>query len=555
MAIPEMRERLASTELIASVYNLSYYSFENPLFVDLSFLCKRREVTAVTGKSGSGKTVLLKTLAGRTQPESGNINIFPEARVAYAPQEIEDLDLDQNITIESLLKETRGLNIIEAQQREYEDKGDYGDEYLGLLEYYQEIGGYNFESDAGRILNGLGININNSHISLETRLNQLSSGQLRKVILASALYAQPDLLLLDDPTANLDVKSVDWLVGFLKQTKAAVVLTSNNGEFIDRCATQTIGLNDSGRTFAFTGGYTAFTAKREALIEAERLEAQSVRKEADQLDQTLRKFRAGGAFQKSADMAQVGRALTTRRDRKREEYAAMPGSQDIDSREPIPDLSFEVARPSGNDILSIRGVVKAYGDFEAVDLRRRQPIMILRGEKWLVWGENGSGKSTLARMIAHSFLGGDFLPDQGQLNTGKGNVDLAYFAPDLDVPATSDSIIKNFDSQYNQQTVARVLRFFGFRTRAIYDQPADTLSFGEKRRLALARIMLAKPNTLLLDEPTGDFMPLDVKQRLAKALSEYKGTLILVSHDTEFIKLLKLNKKLNMPRGNIDILG
>jgi len=480
------------------------------------------------------------------------------------PQELDDLKVDPGIIIRKLFKDARGLTELEGKIAKYEQQlardsgvyeqiaGDYGE----TLNFFQELNGYHSEPEIKRVLAGLGVDeYSTGNITLDTKLNEVSSGQLRRIMIALALYSRPHLLVLDDPTSHLDVASVRWLSDYLKQTKSAVVIASNNREFINACATQTIGLTDIGRVFVFSGGYSEFEQKRDAVIESEKAVANSVSEKLEQLKDTDKMFRAKQAYKRSSNMAQVGRALETRIRKLEEQYEEMPGSQNVFRDENSRDLIFQKERRSGNDVVSIRRVVKKYGEYIAVDMRQCPPITISQGEKWLVWGPNGSGKSTLVRMIASKALGGDFMSDEGELSIG-ASVNMAYFAPDVIGISREGLLIEETTSvigNLNKGRATAVLRFFGFSGAAAYNQDVRTLSSGEKKRLALAKIMLQNPNLIILDEPTGDYMPNKIKERLASALRGYDGTLILVSHDADFIGQLGINKEIDMHRGKVNI--
>lgn len=556
-------EKEKNGRIIGKVSNLGFSTYDRILFEGLTFNIRSGEVTAITGRSGSGKTVILKILAGVETPESGEVEIRAQ-RISYVPQELEDLAVDPNMRIRDLLKQARGLDDLEAKKTQYEQQiaqnpeiyKEIADEYGEVLEIFNELGGYNADHEMERVLAGLGVDeYSTGNITLDTRLNELSSGQLRRVMIARALYSKPDLLIMDDPTSHLDVGAVKWLSEYLRQSKSAIVIATNNGEFIDSCATQTVGLTDIGRVFVFNGGYTDFERKRDAVIESERRAASSVAEKLEQLRETDRMFRAKQAYKRSADMAQVGRAFETRIERLEERYEQMPGSQDVFRDEKVRDLVFRSERRSGNDVILIRAIVKKYGRHVAVDMRESFPINIHRGEKWLIWGPNGSGKSTLVRMIVSAVSRGDFVPDEGEIVIG-ANVDMAYFAPDsINIPKSGLLIDEMAKAavEFNKGRVAAVLKFFGFNSRAIYNQDIKTLSSGEKKRLALAIIMLQNPNLIILDEPTGDYMPDEIKRRLASALQGYDGTLIVVSHDTEFIDQLDFDKELDMSKGSVKL--
>ena len=558
-----MQPEISPNALVANVENLGFASYDRTLFERLNLNIKAGEVIAITGKSGSGKTVLLKILAGEERQQEGHVFVNPKIKVIFVPQELDDINIDSGLTIRQLLKGTRGLTDIEVEMAKYEDllaKKQYNEkdieDYGKVMERYQARGGYSSDSDMERVLSGLGLDQKTTaNISLDTKLGEVSSGQLRKIMIAMALYSQASLILLDEPSSHLDVKSVEWLADYLKHSESAIVITSNNSEFVDNCATQTVGLTDIGRAFVFEGGYADFIHKRDTILDAEKTEAEQVVNKLDQLKKTDAMFRSKQVYKRSSDMAQVGRALGSRMNRLKDKYDNMPGSKQVYKEEKIRDLSFTQERRSGTDVISINGVVKRYDEYTAVNLSSANPISIQQGEKWLFWGPNGSGKSTLVRMIVDSIQGVTFLPDQGVIRLGTG-VELGYYDPEVPTDATHGLLIDELaetTNRHDQGKSSSILRFFGFSNAAIYRQGVKTLSTGEKKRFALARIMIKQPNFIILDEPTGDYMPEEIKDRLASALGKFNGTLILVSHDRDFVKRLKIDKELDMPEGRVII--
>lgn len=548
--------------MIAKATEIGFATYDHVLFVDLTLNIRKSEVTAVTGKSGSGKTVLLKILSGQEHQQDGTVTMPSTIKISFVPQELDDIEVDRETNIRQLFKDARGLTELEVQLGRYEQlmSTNPGEktltEYGDILEKYQEMDGYNPEPEMEKILSGLGIDKESTgHITLDTKLSEVSSGQLRKIMIAKALYSKPDLLLLDDPTSHLDISSVRWLSEYLKTASSAVVVSSNNQEFIDSCANQTVGLTDIGRTFVFDGGYSDFIIKRNAIIEAEKTEADSVATKLDQLKETDKMFRSRQVYKRSANMAQVGRALETRINRLQQRYNDLPGSKDVYREEKVRDLSFTQERRSGQNVININRVVKKYGDFTAIDFSDKQPLNIQHGERWLFWGPNGSGKSTLSRMIVHQATGGEFLPTEGVIKIGS-NIDIGYFSPDTTDVSKSGPLIDEVTTKMNIDNKGRatsVLRFFGFSNTAIYNQDVKTLSSGEKKRVTLAKIMLRNPNLLVLDEPTGDYMPDEIKQRLAGALEKFDGTLIIVSHDLGFIEQIGFDRRLLFPEGRVQV--
>lgn len=547
---------------VVSLDNLGFSSYDRILFQDLNLNIRMGEVTAVTGRSGSGKTVLLKILAGRESEQEGKVFENPKVKKVFIPQELQDMDVDKNLTIRQILKDSRGLSEVEQEMAIYENKlanQEYDDNdlenYGEIMEVFQTLGGYTMDSDMEKVLSGLGLDQKTTiNISLDTRLGDVSSGQLRKIMIATALYSKAGLILLDEPTSHLDVKSVDWLAEFLRHTESAAVIASNNAEFIDKCATQTVGLTDIGRVFVFEGGYSEFVRKRDTLIDAEKIEAQQVASKLEQLQKTDAMFRSKQVYKRSSDMAQVGRALKTRMGRLKDEYESLPGSKHVYKEEKIRDLAFSQENRSGKDVISLNNISKRYDNFTAFNLVNKN-IAIQQGEKWLFWGPNGSGKSTLVRTIVESINGGIFLPEEGKIKVGAG-IKLGYYTPEVPsdiLPGILIDSLANSGQAKNKGSAASILRFFGFSSNAIHKQDTRTLSSGEKKRFALARIMINHPNFIVLDEPTGDFMSEEIKERLANALDSFDGTFVLVSHDVDFIKRLKINKELGMPDGKVTI--
>lgn len=232
------------------------------------------------------------------------------------------------------------------------------------------------------------------------------------------------------------------------------------------------------------------------------------------------------------------------------------GSKAIFGNINVEDLTFQKERRSGDDVVKINKPVKKYGEYRALDLERAQPVVIRQGEKWLLWGPNGSGKSTLVRMIASEALGGNFSADKGDISIG-ASVDAEYFAPDY-IPVSREGLlideVTNRNSKITKGHAVSVLSFFGFNTSAIFQQDVSTLSSGEKKRLVLAQMMLQRPNLLIIDEPTGDYLSEEITNRLANAIKQYDGTLILVSHDQNFIDKLGIHRILDMPSGRVRIV-
>jgi ATP-binding cassette subfamily F protein 3 len=329
------------------------------------------------------------------------------------------------------------------------------------------------------------------------------------------------------------------------------LIATNNIPFIDSCADQVIEITDFGRVLSFEGNYNQYMEKRDSLLEAERSQAKAVKAERDRLEATYRDFKSKQVFKRSSDMAAFGRALQTRIRKLDERYEEMPGSKQVFSEERIPNLAFESERRSGEDVLTVRDISKAYGNFVALDMIG-QGIALRRGERFLITGENGSGKSTLMRLIAGQATGEDFEPSTGEVEIG-ASVKATYYAPDHTGLSKRGGVFEEIRAatrNNNESEAASILQFWGFHRVSVRSRTIETLSAGEKKQLALAKIMAQHPNLLLLDEPT-DYLKPEIIDRLVRALQGYDGTFILISHNQDFLRSLKIHRELQLPKGRI----
>lgn len=543
---------------VANVEGVSFSTFDGrTLFQDANFNIHTKNTLVVTGSSGVGKSLMLRIISGREIPETGQVNYSKkETRISYVPQVPEEMDFSLNDSIREVFWKSRGLDLLGKEMKRMEDKmtqGNYNDSLLRKYGEYQEkynhLDGWNADSDMEKILDGIGLdNSLTQHITPETKLRELSSGQRTKVLIGQALFSNSNLLVLDDPTSHLDKESIEWLTDYIHQTNQAIVIASQEREFINRCATQIVEITESGRVINFTGNLDNYEIKRDSILAAEEARSKSLKQEYENLLNTYSKFKNEGVFKRSDKMAARGRAMESRLERIKNEMDGIPKKQ---KESKVKDKKFETSENiSDGAILVINGPVIKYGDFEAVNLQG-QKIRIKRREKMLIQGENGSGKSTLMRSLVADNSSSLYV-ETGSTSIGE-NLKVGYFSPDITVGKNDDNVfylVLNSLESRNEAEATSILTFFGFGYKGLRDRTIGTLSSSEKRQVLLSIIMAQKPNVLLLDEPS-DKLSETVKARLASAINGYDGSLLLISHDTEFVKNIKINHRIKLKQGRL----
>lgn len=553
---PNVKEIKQSDELLLTTAGIAFSSPDRLLFDGVNFSIRKGENIVLTGKSGNGKSVLLKILIGQVIPDTGSVTLKKDCSVSYVPQEIQDLQylsVDPAASIKELFYQTRGLNQLERRKAELENKlasgegknGGVLEEYQDIIDQYEAKDGYIAELQIEEILRGLSM----EDLSLDTSIAKVSSGQTTKLLLGQALFSNSDLLILDDPSSHLDSNSVEWLAQYLKKSDQSTIVATNNLAFINTFANKVIEITEIGRVISFKGNYEEFTMKRDRMIAAELKAFGNRNRRLDKLQETIKYFTGMGANKNSARIAQTVNALESRVEREKKEINQMPGAHSV--KEPrIPKIKFEERRRSGDHVVSAKGLRKAYGTHMALDLHHLE-LTVKRGEFVIVSGENGSGKSTLLRMLAMSNF---FPPTEGNIEFGT-NIDMVYYAPDNeDISSMSERVLEEARraKEHSEEQVGPSLIFWGFTGEDIEKKTLKQLSKGERAQLAMAKIMLAKPNLMILDEPTNNLNS-KIVERFIDAIQEYTGTLILASHDPRLLKNLRINKVLHLPEGQIQV--
>lgn len=488
------------------------------LFIDASFQINSGERIGLVGPNGAGKSTVFRLIAGEEQVDDGVIERPKRLSLGYFRQDVGEL------AGRSVLAETiAGAGEVAALGEELarltarlEAAGDDLDEvvtrYADVQARYQDLGGYELEARAQTILHGLGF----EDARLGEDVGKLSGGWKMRVALAQILLAKPEVLLLDEPTNYLDLESILWLEQFLRDYPGTVVMTCHDREIMNRIVKKIIEI-DGGEIRAYTGNYDFYEKMREQ--EAARREAEYARQQAMLAKESrfIERFKA-----QAAKAAQVQSRIKK-----------LDKIEKVEPPRRIIEKRFEFRAPgrSGDDVVRTAALRKAYGDRV---IHEGLSLTVRRKERWAVMGENGAGKSTLLKMMA-----GVLPPDRGEVTIGAA-VTMGYYAQHLMDGLDGDrTILEELMAHApaaNQGTLRNLAGAFGFHDDDV-EKPVRVLSGGEKARLALAKILYDAPNLLILDEPT-NHLDIVTKRALIRALGDYDGTLVFVSHDRQFLRAL-----------------
>lgn len=490
------------------------------LFENLSFRVGKGDRVGLVGKNGAGKSTLLKLLAQEQQPSSGAFALEKSCSIGYLPQDI-DFEKGRTVLEESsqAFSEIMDLEVKQSQVNEaLLSRTDYESEaYTELLtrqaelnERYELIGGYTYKASVERVLKGLGF----TEADFDKQTTTFSGGWRMRIELAKLLLKDHDILLLDEPTNHLDIDAIVWLEDFLSKYNGAVVLVSHDKVFLDQVTNRTMEIIQR-QLYDFKKSYSAYLLVRTELREKQKAAQKNQEKKIQQTEQLIERFRAKSS---KASMAQ---SLIKKLD-KIERIEVDP--EETQSMK----LHFPISVQPGKIVLEAQGIAKAYKEkqvLNAVDLS------IERGSKIAFVGQNGQGKTTLAKILVGE------LKSQGQVKLGH-NVQLGYFAQDqsqqLDGQLTVLETAQQAATEENRKSVRDVLGAFLFRGEDV-DKKVSVLSGGERNRLALCKLLLQPFNVLVMDEPT-NHLDLQSKSVLKEALKKFEGTLILVSHDRDFLQ-------------------
>jgi ATP-binding cassette subfamily F protein 3 len=503
-----------------NIHNLSISFQGEYLFEDITFKLGNGDRVGLIGKNGAGKSTMLKILAKELEPDSGQIAGDKELKIGFLKQDIDfvlgrtvlEESYEAFVEIKALESQIDKINQQLAERTDYESEG-YNQLMIDLNEIqhqYEIIGGYNYQGETEKILQGLGFKREDFGKLTDT----FSGGWRMRIELAKLLLQNNDVLLLDEPTNHLDIESIIWLEGFLRNYAGAVAIVSHDKMFLDNVTNRTIEIS-LGRIYDYPKPYTKYLVLREELRTQQLASQKNQQKQIEQTEKLIEKFRA------KASKATMAQSLIKKLDK----IDRIAVDEDDNS---VMTLNFPVSITPGKVVVETNKISKNYG---ANQVLSNIDLLIERDAKTAFVGQNGQGKSTLAKILV-----GDIKHD-GSLKLGH-NVQIGYFAQNqaeyLDGTKTVLDTMIDAANETNRSKVRDILGSFLFRGDEA-EKYVRVLSGGERNRLALAKLMLQPFNVLIMDEPTNH---LDIKSKnvLKDALQRFEGTLILVSHDRDFLQ-------------------
>lgn len=490
------------------------------LFEDITFRLNAGDRVGLVGKNGAGKSTMLKILSKDLEPDTGQIAIEKDISIGFLRQDIDFVEgrtvLEEAYQafeeIKRLEKQIDDINTQLAERTDYESQG-YEQLMIDLNDIqhqYEIIGGYNYQGDTERILQGLGFKREDFNKKTDT----FSGGWRMRIELAKLLLQNHDIMLLDEPTNHLDIESILWFESFLKQFSGAAVVVSHDKMFLDNVTNRTIEIS-LGKIYDYNTYYSKYLVQRKELREQQLATQKNQQKQIEHTEKLIEKFRA------KASKATMAQSLIKKLDK----VERIEVDEDDNS---VMTVSFPVSVRPGKVVIEAEGISKSYGDKQVL---KNIDLLVERESKIAFVGQNGQGKTTLAKIIV------DEISHQGHLKLGH-NVQIGYFAQNqadyLDGTKTVLQTMEDAANEKNRTKVRDILGSFLFRGEEV-DKFVRVLSGGERNRLALAKMLLSPFNVLVMDEPTNH---LDIKSKnvLKDALENFEGTLLLVSHDRDFLQ-------------------
>ncbi|TFV97342.1 ABC-F family ATP-binding cassette domain-containing protein [Algoriphagus kandeliae] len=498
-----------------SINNLSYFIGGRALYENANLHIKPKDKIGLVGQNGTGKSTLLKIIAGEYQPSSGEVQKAKDCTIGFLNQDLLSYQSDESILQVALaaFKETLALqDEIDAVLKQMET--DYSEEIINRLaslqERFEANEGYTIKAKAEEVLEGIGFRTED----LGRPLRNFSGGWRMRVMLAKLLLEKPALLLLDEPTNHLDLPSIQWVENYLKTYEGAVVVVSHDQTFLDNCVTSIVEVANNTLT-SYPGNYSFYKREKKERMEIQQNAYENQQQMIKQTERFIERFRAKAT--KSNQVQSRIKALER-----------MERVQEVVDDEAFVNFKFKFSQKSGRHVITLDHIGKSYGDLVIL---KNTSASIERGDKIALIGANGRGKSTLLRIIAGTE------PITGTRTQGHNVIPSFYAQHQLEALTLDNEIIQELaqeGSNKSETELRNVLGCFLFTNDDVFKK-IKVLSGGEKSRVALAKTLISEANFLLLDEPTNhlDFQSVNI---LIQALQQYEGTFITVSHDRHFIK-------------------
>ncbi|MBE5828097.1 MAG: ABC-F family ATP-binding cassette domain-containing protein [Butyrivibrio sp.] len=519
--------------MILSVHGINKSFDGKDILRDASFHVEKNEKVAVVGINGAGKTTLIKMIVGQLIPDDGEITFSKDITWGYLAQ---NQNVDTDNTVYDELKEVK-KDAIELEenirQAEYDMKHLQGaeleallDKYTRMNEEYQRMSGYAWQSEVNGVLKGLGF----LEEEFDKKINTLSGGQKTRVALGKLLLQSPDLIILDEPTNHLDMNSIRWLENYLLNYKGAVIIVSHDRYFLDKIADKVIEVENC-KVSTFMGNYSDYAVKKEQkrIVEWNAyIKQQAEIKHQEEVIAKLKSFNREKSIKRAESREKMLDKI---------EVLDKPATIDDSMK-----ISLKPVCESGNDVLSVEGLSKSFGDeklFSDINFE------IKKGEHVAIIGDNGTGKTTLLKII-----NGIEKMDDGKITLGV-KVHIGYYDQEHHVLHDDKTLFDEISDAYptlNNTEIRNTLAAFLFTGDDVFKRIRD-LSGGEKGRVSLAKLMLSDANFLILDEPT-NHLDITSKEILESAISGYEGTVLYVSHDRYFINKTA-NRILDLTKGQV----
>ena len=516
--------------------NISKQNGHQILFIEASAALQRGEKIGLVGPNGSGKTTLFRMITGEELPDEGQVGVDRGVTIGYFSQDVGEMSgrsaaaevMDGAGPVSEVAAELRELEVAMGDPDQADNMDEIIERYGEAQGRFEELGGYALEGRAREVLAGLSF----SEEMMDGDVGALSGGWKMRVALARILLMRPDCMLLDEPSNHLDLESLIWLEDFLRGYEGALLMTSHDRAFMNRIVTKVIEI-DGGSLNSFSGDYEFYEAQR---AQNEKQQQAQFERQQAMLAKEIKfierfKARASHAAQVQSRVKKLDKIERVEPPKRRQSVT----------------FEFPPAPRSGEDVVTVKDVHKAYGDrviYEGLD------FLVRRKERWCVMGVNGAGKSTLLKLVV-----GATEPDAGAVTMG-GTVKMGYFAQHamevLDGELTVFQQLEATFPQAGQGSLRALAGCFGFSGDDI-EKRCRVLSGGEKARLVMAQLLYDPPNFLVLDEPT-NHLDLATKEMLVEALSAYEGAMLFVSHDRHFLAALS-NRVLELTPDGIHKYG